>query len=131
MTGLVKRVGHCSLCDTQVYDVKQWRTHDDPDIARHPARVGRARPEAQMVRIGLSDGSYVELTFCEACAPRVPDALEEVWQTCIRTQRFFHDRRADFKIRPMNDKQRAIHEAELLRWEGMHLTGVMGTDVDG
>lgn len=79
----MKRVGHCSLCLTQVADIKKVFPAGHP-FEGLPARLGKWRPNAMRATFVLLDGSQMDLTMCSACMAEMgPEDYPRLWQNVI------------------------------------------------
>jgi hypothetical protein len=67
----MKRLGHCTICDTVVFEIVEQR----PD--GNPTKLGAPLPIARRVTLVLMDGSSADVTFCSACEI-TPEAMPEI-----------------------------------------------------
>ncbi len=71
----MKRLGCCTLCDKEVFEIKERFTGGDVDgLAK---TLGRPYEEARRITLVLIDGKHMALTFCGDCEV-MPETLPEI-----------------------------------------------------
>jgi hypothetical protein len=69
----MKHLGHCTLCEKQVFEMPG------------PGELGAPFEGARRVTLALMDGSQTDLTFCDECVvvpeqmPRIHRIMLEAW----------------------------------------------------
>ena len=81
----MKTLGHCTLCDKEVFEIiRRYPSYlpngSDHPYANEPMKVGKPLPDAKRVSFVLLDGSRCDLTFCSTCEP---GKLSDMWKLCI------------------------------------------------
>lgn len=82
-----KIAGQCTLCDDPCFAVETTHPEGHP-YAGQPNRLGAVTPDAMRLTFALTDGSSVDLTFCEGCSEKANDNLPEIWQRCLAAQAY-------------------------------------------
>lgn len=72
----MKRLGHCTLCETQVFEMP------------NPSRIGAPRENARRVTFVLMDGTQADCTFCDECvvSPESLPAIHRAWMEAWRRE---------------------------------------------
>jgi hypothetical protein len=76
----IKKLGCCTLCDEEVFEITRRAPRDGP-FSREPIAVGRPLPGSRRDSLVLTNGSTVDLTFCESCKPTAEN-LPVIWKKC-------------------------------------------------
>ena len=71
----MKRLGCCTLCDREVFEVV--RRYTEGEVAGWPKQVGAPHAEARRVWLVFADGTIGAATLCGECAV-TPETLPQV-----------------------------------------------------
>lgn len=117
MTTEPKRVGCCSWCDAEVYEVVT--RYGEGPLAGFPRQLKGPLPGAHQVHYVLVDGSRCALTSCAACLGSITDPanLPSLWERVIVT--FVFEERDDVRTAmpspPRTAEQKQANQAGILR----------------
>ena len=92
----VKKTGCCTLCDTEVHEVKTY--FPEGPLYRFPRKIGKPLPSKVSIEYVLSDGSRATLTSCTACESAMldPANFPSIWRKVIRT--FMFEEQDDVRV---------------------------------
>ena len=81
----VKKYGCCTLCDTEVYEIKTY--FPEGPLHGFPRKTGRPLPSAWRIDYVLADGSHASLTSCESCLANMKDPANfpSLWAKVMRS----------------------------------------------
>lgn len=76
----MKKLGCCTLCGAEVYEVKEYLDRPDSPRHGHPCRLGPMLEHGTQIVFQMSDGSEGAVAFCVTCAGRLtPGDYPAVW----------------------------------------------------
>lgn len=71
--------GCCTNCDKEIYEIIARYSNDHP-LAKEPLKIGKSLDSAVKHVFLLTDGSTMDVTFCDECQP---DDLPKIWRTVL------------------------------------------------
>lgn len=77
----MNRLGHCTACQTQVFDVASvHRGTGDDRVDGSPKSISSAKHGAMLVTLVRSDGSQIKVTLCGPCCNGGTDRILTLWK---------------------------------------------------
>lgn len=105
----MKRLGHCTLCDQQVFNIIATFPTGHP-LAGRPRRLGKPMDNAVRLHLLLTGGTTVPVTLCDTCEPD----LKKIWRRCLEAMADQQCNRLKYGGAPLTPRQQEQQTGELL-----------------
>ena len=113
----MKRLGCCTLCETEVYEVKEYLDRPDSPRHGHPCRLGPLLENGTQVVFQMSDGSEAAITFCVPCAgPLTAADYPGIWQIVCESNAISLAGRPRNEQIELQQRCQALYPVALLCW---------------